>query len=416
MQAMSIHLLIVEDDPVDRTYIKELLTDENFTYDIAETEKKAIELLKTNRYHLLVTDLGLPDGNGERLIEFVEQERLPTTSVVISGHLDIDRVISLLRFNRASDYLVKPIGKERLIQVLEKAYETQQKRLKIIEFSKDEKEMYRQAVEIFDWRKEIKSRMLEFVASNMIHQMNLGLFQGQGLGGLLSSLSIFFHEKKEVEGGVLVPDYLVELLKDGFESMQSITNSLQEAQKILQTETVNLESISIADLHNLASSVVESLKKDQQIKNQRIMVSDLKFDQTGTIKVNQELFKIAMNELLVNAMKYSEAGAEIFVLIFVKDNYLELKILNPEPVKISEKHQIRGNSEYLIFEPFYRLHTTVDESYSTEQFPLGMGLTVVKKIIELCEGSISVNRIDNYTTKSKQSEICFTSRLSVTLK
>ncbi|MBW7857400.1 MAG: response regulator [Leptonema sp. (in: Bacteria)] len=407
---MSIHLLIVEDDPVDRTYLKELLSDAHFTFDIAEGANQAIELLKLNRYHVMLTDLGLPDGNGEQLIEYIERERLPTISVIISGHLDIDRVISLLRFNRASDYLVKPIGKERLTEVLEKAYETHQKRLKVVEFSKDEKEMYRQAVEIFDWRKEIKGRMLEFVASNMIHQMNLGLFQGQGLGGLLSSLSIFFHEKKEVDGGVLVPAYLVELLQDGFKSMQSMTTSLQEAQTILQTDSVNHTKVSIGEIHKLASNLVAQLKPDLKRKSQRIIVSDLKFDRPVSIEANIKLLEVAMNELIVNAMKYSSEKSEIYVLIFVKDNYLELKILNPEPTSVSDKQRIAGNSEYLIFEPFYRLHTTVDESYSTEKFPLGMGLTVVKKIIELCNGSISVSRIDNHAANTKLPEVCFTTR------
>jgi len=409
---MPAHILIVEDSSVDLEYLSNLVTELGYTFDSARTVSEALERLKQDRYHILLADLGLPDGDGEMLIDTIERERMLTIPVIVSGHLDVDRIIRLLRFNRASDYLIKPIGLKRLETVLEEAYEAHQKRKKVVEFSKDETELYRQAIQIFDWKQEIKSHMLEFVASNMIHQMNLGLFQGEGLGGLMSAISMFLYEKREADGSVRVSSELVDLLKDGFESMQGLIQSLQEAQTILQTTVLPLHAVSLGDIHGMTKDLVVTFKDELRKKSQRIIVSDLQFE-SGMVRIHRDSFQKVANELLVNAMKYAPAQSEIYVLVMVKDRHLEWKVLNAEPADQDPSRRITGNLEYLLFEPFFRLTTTVDEGYPSEQFPLGLGLTVVKKLIELCGGTIFVNRVESHINGGRSAEVCFTVRLPI---
>lgn len=409
---MPAHILIVEDSSVDLEYLSNLVTELGYTFDSARTVSEALERLKQERYHILLADLGLPDGDGETLIDTIERERMLTIPVIVSGHLDVDRIIRLLRFNRASDYLIKPIGLKRLETVLEEAYEAHQKRKKVVEFSKDETELYRQAIQIFDWKQEIKSHMLEFVASNMIHQMNLGLFQGEGLGGLMSAISMFLYEKRDADGSIRVSSDLADLLKDGFESMQGLIQSLQQAQTILQTTVLPLHAVSLGDIHGMTVDLVASLKDDLRRKSQRIIVSDLQFE-PGVVRIHKESLHKAANELLVNAMKYAPAQSEIYVLVMVKDRHLEWKVLNAEPADMDPSRRITGNLEYLVFEPFFRLNTTVDEGYASEQFPLGLGLTVVKKCIELCGGTIFVNRVESHINGNRSAEVCFTVRLPI---
>jgi DNA-binding response OmpR family regulator len=63
--------LVVEDDAATRTSIAELLEDEGFDVMTASTLERARYILfeSTHPVGVMVLDLGMPDGDGERLIE-----------------------------------------------------------------------------------------------------------------------------------------------------------------------------------------------------------------------------------------------------------------------------------------------------------------------------------------------------------
>ena len=94
-------------------------------------------------------------------------------------------------------------------------------------------------------------------------------------------------------------------------------------------------------------------------------------------EVDPEKMKQAIGNLLSNAIKYSTDSKKIFLRLFK----------NPEHVCIEVEDQGMGIPEdklSRIFEQFYRIEQK--ESISGT----GLGLTVVKEIIEAHHGSISV--------------------------
>lgn len=120
-------ILYVEDDPFDADLTRRTLqkTAPHFKLDIAATQKEAIACLEraAGEYHLLLTDLRIPDGSGFALLSYVRERHLPMAVVVITGQGDEEIAVSVLKAG-ANDYLVKRQNYlDRLWVTLENAYQ-----------------------------------------------------------------------------------------------------------------------------------------------------------------------------------------------------------------------------------------------------------------------------------------------------
>jgi DNA-binding response OmpR family regulator len=109
-------LLLVEDDPVVRTFLADNLTADGYAMLVAGTVRDALRTLEYHRPDLAVLDLGLPDGSGLDVIRRVRAadgvaSRLdPTLPLIIltgtAGELDRVRGLEL----GADDYVAKPFS------------------------------------------------------------------------------------------------------------------------------------------------------------------------------------------------------------------------------------------------------------------------------------------------------------------
>jgi DNA-binding response OmpR family regulator len=113
---MADSILIVEDDPLIRTFLADNLTADGYDLLVAGTIDQALVELESRRPDLAVIDLRLPDGSGLDLIRRVRaadrvgsriDPALPL--IVLSGRGgELDRVRGFER--GADDYVVKPFA------------------------------------------------------------------------------------------------------------------------------------------------------------------------------------------------------------------------------------------------------------------------------------------------------------------
>ena len=61
---MSMRLLLIEDNERFAELLKRGLTAAGFVVDVIGTAAEATEILETNRFEVVVLDLGLPDADG----------------------------------------------------------------------------------------------------------------------------------------------------------------------------------------------------------------------------------------------------------------------------------------------------------------------------------------------------------------
>ncbi|MFC0284454.1 response regulator transcription factor [Camelimonas abortus] len=102
------HILIVDDEKELRdTLSEQLLLNDEFSVECAETAGAAIKLVADRRVDLVVMDLGLPDMDGRDAVRQMRQNGFKSPIIVLTGYdTDTDTILSLDA--GANDFVVKP--------------------------------------------------------------------------------------------------------------------------------------------------------------------------------------------------------------------------------------------------------------------------------------------------------------------
>lgn len=109
----SLSILIVDDEPNIRDGISQhFLLDGHQTF-TAKSGSDAIEIVKKHQIDFVITDIQMPDGDGEWLLEEIRRidPNIPIV-VLISGFTNLTKEQAISK--GALDLLVKPIDMERL--------------------------------------------------------------------------------------------------------------------------------------------------------------------------------------------------------------------------------------------------------------------------------------------------------------
>jgi two-component system, OmpR family, KDP operon response regulator KdpE len=110
---MSLRVLVVEDDPEIRALIQSSLSVEGFEVQTAVSLSEASALIRHDRPDILVLDLGLPDGDGLRLVQEVRKTHSLPILIVSARHQEAQKIQALDA--GADDYLVKPFSVGELL-------------------------------------------------------------------------------------------------------------------------------------------------------------------------------------------------------------------------------------------------------------------------------------------------------------
>lgn len=102
-------ILVVEDDALLRDGLQQALVLEQYSCDTASTATEADQLIRTDEYSLLILDLGLPDGDGLRMLKQWRHRgsHLPVLILTARDSTE-DRVAGL--DSGADDYMAKPFA------------------------------------------------------------------------------------------------------------------------------------------------------------------------------------------------------------------------------------------------------------------------------------------------------------------
>jgi CheY-like chemotaxis protein len=100
-------ILLLEDDEDTRKVLRRLLLGRNFEVVDVATVAAAWDCAASNRFDLLVSDIGLPDGDGYRLMREL-QELHGLKGIALTGY-GLDDDVALSKEAGFSAHIVKPI-------------------------------------------------------------------------------------------------------------------------------------------------------------------------------------------------------------------------------------------------------------------------------------------------------------------
>ncbi len=179
------------------------------------------------------------------------------------------------------------------------------------------------------------------------------------------------------------------------EYKQSLRTSLDEV--IVIEKTINdllflaknekdliLENMEILYFDEIIDESINEVKNFAKLNNIKI-----KFDliETSEFHGYSNLLKIAIKNILKNAIQFSHNNSEIIVKSYKEEGFFNISI---QDFGIG----IPLNEQEKIFEKFYR----TDKSRSKNSGGTGLGMSIVKKIIHIHKGYIKVESIENIGT------------------
>ncbi len=228
--------------------------------------------------------------------------------------------------------------------------------------------------------KQMEDYRKQFIG-NVSHELKTPLFSIQGFVDTLS----------ETEMDESRRQFYFSRTQKNIERLITIVEDLDVISKIESGMfTLEMSEFNIVDL---VQEVLSDLRFQAKERDITMSIKD-GYDPAMMVSADQEAVRHVLNNLLVNAIKYGSEGGETKVGFYDLDKDLLIEV-SDNGQGIEEKHLKH------LFDRFYR----VDKSRSRREGGSGLGLSIVKHIIEAHGQSINVR-----STVDKGSTFGFTLR------
>ncbi len=112
--ARPLRVLVVDDEPAIRRFLRTGLTAQGYTVSEAELGHAALDAARRGGADLIVLDLGLPDIDGQEVIQRIRAAGSQVPIIVLSSRSDEAAKVASLDHG-ADDYVTKPFGIEELL-------------------------------------------------------------------------------------------------------------------------------------------------------------------------------------------------------------------------------------------------------------------------------------------------------------
>ena len=118
-------VLIIDDNEPVLTTIAEIIQGEEIEVDTASTGKEGLDLIKKNKYGLIISDIKLPDIDGFKIFESVRDDLGDTKFVFMSGYATLEKHLKLI--DQAYGFLKKPFNVDEILIILNKIFNVENK-------------------------------------------------------------------------------------------------------------------------------------------------------------------------------------------------------------------------------------------------------------------------------------------------
>ncbi|MBW4522553.1 MAG: response regulator [Scytolyngbya sp. HA4215-MV1] len=350
-------ILVIEDEEAIRANIADLLEAENFKVLAAENGRIGVEIAQKHIPDLIICDVRMPELDGTGVLKSLRAD--PSTATIPFIFLTASGEKSEMRRGMelgADDYLVKPCSVNELLQ----AIATRLTKQLIV------KQLQEQIHEL----QQLSAQKDDFLSE-----------ASHDLRAPLANMKIAIQLLKVVKNEEQRERYL-KLLESECDRETALLNDLLDLQR-LEADAYQVEQQPLS-LETWIPYVLEAFESRTQERQQTLKVQ-IEPGCPPLISDPNSLERV-ITELLNNACKYTLTGGDIIFRVSKHSTNCLFEICNQGGIPEKDLPHI--------FERFYRASNT----QVTQQSGTGLGLTLVKKLVEQLTGSIQVESQNGWTT------------------
>ncbi|HOW30823.1 MAG TPA: hybrid sensor histidine kinase/response regulator [Bacteroidales bacterium] len=323
--------------------------DEHIEFEILEaaTGSEGIEIIDTQQPDILLLDNKLPDIQGVEVLEYVKNKHYDIIVVMITSYASLELAVKATR-DGAIDFIPKPFTPQEIRASIENI--TKQLFLK------------RMTQSLNSTGKQIRFQFLSVLSHELKAPLN--------------AIDGYLHMIREKQFGNNVDAY-TEILDRSMERIKGMRQLILDLLDLTKIEsgkpTQKLQQVDVRQIVQMAIDTNRpyAIQKDVDIY--------LNNKQPVMMKADAGEIEIIMNNLISNAVKYNRTGGRV-------DCFIE-KL--PEAIIISVSDTGIGLSEedtQKIFDDFVRIKSQETRNITGS----GLGLSIVKKIVDMYKGSVNV--------------------------
>jgi signal transduction histidine kinase len=339
-------ILVVDDEKRMADSLQELLSNYDYIVDVAYSGSEAVEKLKRDKFHIVITDIRMADIDGFDVMDYISAHTPNTLMIVITAHASTESAIEALHF-KAFDYITKPFDFDSLRNTVEKA------------FVKIEADMLR-----------------EEMISMITHDIKLPLTSIIGFSNLI-------YNRETGRVSPKVREYANSIYLNSQKLLSLLDNFLTSCNINAGRLTVCESEVNINFLLEDLLSIVELAIENRSIRLEKSVQEDL-----PPVTGDENLLFRALGNVLNNAVKYTPDEGTIKVrtgVVAPAESPLHTGSL--KVVVINSGPGIPRNELLGIFDRYKRSQTIKGIEGS------GLGLYVLKNIIEVHKGTVTVESI-----------------------
>ena len=113
-------LLIVDDDPAQRSLLDSFLTSQGFQTVVVSSGEKALEALRQQKIDMMISDVRMPGLTGLDTLRMARKEHGSFPILLVTGYADVRDAVGAIR-DGAVNYLSKPIDLDELLASVRQA-------------------------------------------------------------------------------------------------------------------------------------------------------------------------------------------------------------------------------------------------------------------------------------------------------
>ena len=388
-------ILILEDTKETQDLLNGLCNKMDIPCVIADNGKIGLQLLEENSFSIYIVDLMMPVMDGRRFILNLKKI-YPEAIILVQTALDSSETIIDIMKMGVFDYIIKPIDPEifqiNIIKGLELKYlRDMEKNLGTSASIKT-----RNQIEWLNYKEERRITDKDYAEIKSIYNLKTYLTQGTGFGSLLTLIDLMKRTKRD-EGDIYSIDkQIVDLLMENYDFCHAQLNGLHSISNIMEKQ-IHLECLDAATLISAIPKMIADVIPYLSNKDLNLTYPELKTN--CKLNLNMEYMSLIIEELFINAYKYSAPNSNINIFSHIKEGYFWLSIKND--VTENPYGGIPPEYEKLVVEPFFRLSPPDESIAHIEKFGLGLGLTVVDNIARKHNGIFIIGDVIDHTKETK---------------